>query len=139
MVELGSLGSWQTTEGSQQPLTGAVPSLPETGDFLAFTASPSGKSLAQAAATWFRESSTLPCHAAEVPADAALPRGDWLAFASAGFPALQVSDTGILRNPGHGTAEDRPDSIDEDRFTAAVKGLEGFLARLANPGPDGTP
>lgn len=139
MVELGSLGAWQTMPGSQRSLPGAVPALPETADFLAFIASPSGTPLAQAAASWFRESSTLPCHAAEVPAGTAGPRGDWLAFSSAGFPALHVSDTGILRNPRHGTAEDRPDSIDEDRFAAAVKGLEGFLARLANPGPAGTP
>jgi hypothetical protein len=139
MVELGSLGAWQTMPGSQQPLPGSVPPLPETANFLAFIASPSGTPLAQAAASWFRESSTLPCHAAEVPAGTAGPRGDWLAFSSAGFPALHISDTGMLRNPRHGTAEDRPDSIDEDRFAAAVKGLEGFLARLANPGPAGTP
>jgi hypothetical protein len=139
MIELGSLGAWHASPGTQQALAGASPPLPETASFLSFVAGPSGASLAQAAAAWFRESSTLPCHAAGVSADAQLPRGDWLAFAHAGIPALHVSDTGMLRNPRHGTANDRPDSIDEDRFAAAVQGLEGFLARLANPGPAGNP
>jgi hypothetical protein len=133
MLELGSLGCYRTEAGTQRPLGTGPAVLPDKGDFVAAIASGSGSALADEAAAWFRENSTLTCTAVRLSDAAAAPSGDWRAFAAAGFPAMLFSDTGPARSEAHGTAADLPAAVDVDRLTQAVKAIEGYLTRLANP------
>jgi hypothetical protein len=48
-----------------------------------------------------------------------------------------VTDTAVFRNPHYHQPTDTVDTLDFDRFTEAVKGLEGAISELANPGRRG--
>ena len=61
---------------------------------------------------------------------------DWAVLApfwDAEFSAVVVTDTAQFRNVRHGTAADRMDSMDFEKMTAVVKGLEPLIRILANP------
>ena len=62
-----------------------------------------------------------------------MPDGDQRPFASEGYPALLLTDTGGLRFAHMRSAGDQPNRLDYPRLARIVMGLEQTLVQLAQP------
>ncbi|HEX2751152.1 MAG TPA: M28 family peptidase, partial [Verrucomicrobiales bacterium] len=138
MLSLSSLGYYSTAKDSQKSPPGLTPPLPDTGNFLAVFGRSTGKPLVDTFQSVMSRNSTLPVAAAVLPDTLTLSLpGDDAAFTQEGFPAVLVTDTASLRNPNTHQPGDLPDTLDYERFTQAVQGIEGVLQALANPSRSG--
>ena len=135
MLSLETLGYYSTAKGSQQSPAGLETSVPDTGNFLAVVGNVSSASIVKQFENWFAKNSTLPIAGLALPAS--FPEQGWSdhwSFWQQEYPAVMVTDTAIFRNPHYHQATDTADTLDYERLTMAVKGLEGVITELANPG-----
>ena len=132
MVGLESLGYYSKTAGSQKPPSGLEGAYPDTGDFVSFVGDMRAGELVGGMMRVFADHASITAREAVLvePTDGLGASDSW-AFAQLGFPAITVTDTGTLRNPGQGTGRDKPDTLDFESAARVVAGLEIALRKLA--------
>ena len=135
MLSLESLGYYSTAKGSQKAPAGMEARIPDTGNFLAVVGNVTSAPIVGTFENWFAKNSTLPLTGMALPASV-VEQGwsDHWSFWQQGYPAVMVTDTAVLRNPHYHKAGDTADTLDYERLTQAVKGIEGVIQELANPG-----
>ncbi len=107
--------------------------LPESGDFIGLVGNQESEELVRRSARAFREKVRFPLQAA-APSPDVVPYAaysDHWSFWQCGYPALMVTDTGPLRNPHYHMASDLPTTLEYDKMTRVVFGVEGILEKLA--------
>jgi hypothetical protein len=138
MLSLETMGYYSSAKGSQKAPPGLDVSVPDAGNFLAVVGNLSSASIVNQFENWFAKNSTLPLAGMALPAGIAEQGwSDHWSFWQQGYPAVMVTDTAIFRNPHYHQPSDTPDTLDYERLTLAVKGLEGVITELANPGRTG--
>lgn len=135
MISLETMGFYSTKPGSQKAPRGLEAEVPDTGNFLAVVGNVSSMPIVDTFKTWFAKHSTLPLAGMALPATV-VEQGwsDHWSFWQQGYPAVMVTDTAVLRNPHYHGPTDTADTLDYERFTQAVRGLEGVITMLTNPG-----
>jgi len=135
MLSLETLGYYATAKGSQKAPAGLEGQIPDTGNFLAVVGNVTSTPIVETFKNWFARNSTLPLTGMALPASI-VEQGwsDHWSFWQEGYPAVMVTDTALLRNPHYHQPTDTAETLDYERFTQAVKGLEGVIQELANPG-----
>jgi Zn-dependent M28 family amino/carboxypeptidase len=131
MLSLDSIGYYSTASGSQKSPPALSRLKHETGDFLAVIGNAASGPLLDRFRNWFSKNSTLPLIAIAPPGE--LPEAGWSdhwSFWRHGYPAVMVTDTAIFRNPNYHQPGDTAETLDYDRLTLAVKGLEGVISEL---------
>jgi len=133
MISVETIGYYRDAPGSQHypPVLGWF--YPDRANFIAFISNLSSRALLRRAVTAFRGASDFPLESLAAPAF--VPGVGWsdqLSFWFAGYPAIMVTDTALYRYPWYHTAQDTPDKIDYDRFTAVTQGLCGAISALAD-------
>ena len=134
MLSLETLGYYSAAKGSQKAPAGLEAAVPDTGDFLAIVGNVTSQPVVDTFKSWFAKNSTLPIAGMALPASV-VEQGwsDHWSFWQQGYPAVMVTDTALLRNPHYHQPTDTVDTLDYDRYTQAVKGIEGVIGELANP------
>jgi Zn-dependent M28 family amino/carboxypeptidase len=133
MLSIESIGYYSEEEGTQsypQPL-GLF--YPPRADFIAFVSNLGSRRLLNRALRSFRARATIPSEGGALPE--LVPGIGWSdqwSFWQHGWPAIMITDTALYRNPNYHTASDTPDTLDYDRFTRVVIGLEDVVRDLAN-------
>ena len=126
MLNLDSIGNFNSVEGSQKWPDGLKHNYPTTGNFIAFSANESSRSwLSNLKGSFARsakemETLVLPEEMSE------LSDNDHRSFWNYQFPAILVTDTGGLRNA-------TPPNIDYDKLLSVCQGLETTIRTWANP------
>jgi Peptidase family M28 len=134
MLSLETIGYYSTAKGSQKIPPGFQGSAPDTGDFLAVVGNTTSAALVGEVRATFARNNTLPVVGIAGPATT--PEQAWSdhwSFWQQGYPAVMVTDTAIFRNPNYHLPADTADTLDYERLTLAVKGLESVIRQLANP------
>lgn len=130
MMSLESLGYYVDTPHSQHyPFPGSL-FYPSTGNFVMFVGNHQSVGSIQAAAQAFRRVATVPSYGLA----AFLKEMGWSdhrSFWEAGYPGFMVTDTAPFRNPHYHTADDTPATLDYQRLTQVVTGLEEVIRVLA--------
>jgi len=106
--------------------------LPERGDFIALVGNPQSEELVKRAARAFHQTVKFPLQAA-APCTNLVPYAsfsDHWSFWQCGYPAFMVTDTGPMRNPHYHLPSDLPETLDYERMTMVVFGVEGVLQAL---------
>jgi hypothetical protein len=135
MLCLETIGYFSDEEGSQQYPAGLAEQYPSTGNFIALVSNSSSKALLEESVAAFRSATDLPCEFGVFTPD--LPGvsfSDHWSFWQAGYPAIMITDTAPFRYPYYHTAEDTADKVDYERFFKVVRGVEGVVEGLVNPG-----
>ena len=135
MLSLETLGYYSSARGSQKAPAGLETQVPDAGNFLAVIGNVTSAPIVDIFKNWFAKNSTLPLAGMSLPASV-VEQGwsDHWSFWQQGYPAVMVTDTALLRNPNYHQATDTAGTLDYERLTQAVKGLEGVIQELANPG-----
>jgi Zn-dependent M28 family amino/carboxypeptidase len=132
MLSLESLGYYDDAPGSQKYPAPLGLFYPSAGDFIGFVGNlPSGPLVRRAIGT-FRKNATVPSQGVSAPGSiAGIGWSDHWAYWNAGYPAIMVTDTAIMRDPYYHTPDDRPERLDYGRMARVVAGLQAVLADLA--------
>lgn len=135
MLSLESIGYYSAKKGSQKTPPGLDAPVPDRGDFLAVIGNVTSQPIVDVCRNWFGSHSTLPVLGMALPATV-VEQGwsDHWSFWQQGYPAVMVTDTAVLRNPHYHQPTDTSGTLDYERLVQAVKGLEGVIQTLANPG-----
>ncbi len=132
MLALESIGYYDTRRGSQSypfPFSLVYPS---TGDFIAFIGNTTARPLVRRTVRVFRENTRFPSEGAAVPGDiAGVGWSDHWSFWQEGYVAAMVSGTATFRNPNYHQPTDTPDTLDYDRLSRVIQGLEPVVRDLA--------
>lgn len=132
MLALDSIGYYSDAPDSQSHALIMNFLLPSQGDFIAFLARHSSISLLREAVGTFRRYTQFPSIGVAGPGfHAGVNSSDHWAFAEQGYPALMITDTGSYRNPHHGKAADKPETLGYERMARMVKGLEPIIRVVA--------
>jgi Zn-dependent M28 family amino/carboxypeptidase len=133
MLSLESIGFYSTASGSQhypQPLNQLYP---DTADFIAFVSNYSSRSLNRRALASFRTHAKFPSEGASpfsiIPG---VGNSDQWSFWQEGYRGIMITDTANYRNPNYHTPTDKPDTLDYDRMSRVVQGLEEVIKDLAS-------
>lgn len=129
MIALDMLGYYSSEPGSQRyPARWMRLYYPSRGDFLAVVGDlGSGPSIARVK-RGLASTSELAIWSFRAPR--AIPGVDWSDhywFRELGYPAVLVTDTGMLRNRNYHRSGDLPDTLDYPRMAEVVQGLHGVL------------
>jgi Zn-dependent M28 family amino/carboxypeptidase len=133
MLSLESIGYYSTAPGSQKyppPLNAAYP---DRGDFIAFVSDYSSRALNKRAIASFRRHAQFPSEGGSPPG--VLPGVGWSdhwSFSKEGYRAIMLTDTATFRNPNYHTPADRVDTLDYDRMSRVVGGVEEIVKDLAS-------
>ena len=113
MLSLDSLGIYRDTPGSQSCPFPLSTRYPDRGDFVAFIGALGARGHVARCVEMFRAQKRFPCEGLALPAW--LPgfdESDDAAFRALGFPAVLVTDTGVLRYEQSGKmSESSPKAI----------------------------
>jgi hypothetical protein len=132
MISLHCLGFYSSAKGSQNSPAGLETSLPDAGNFLAVFGRANTQLILDVFKSSFSTNNTLPVAVAVIPESNTFS-GAEAPFAQQDYPSVLVTDTAALRNPNVHQPADTPDTLDYERLTQAVRGVEGVLQILANP------
>lgn len=134
MLSLECIGYYRTEPGSQKyPLPGLGSIYPDTGDFIAFAGDWTSRTLVHRAIGSFRANAQFPSEGAVLPGF--VPGVGWSdhwAFWQEGIPAIMVTGTAPFRNPNYHTVDDTPATLDYDRMSRVVEGLEQVVRNLSS-------
>ena len=132
MFSLEMLGYYSDRPNSQQypvPVNGVYP---DQGNFIGFISNLKSRELLKTSLLVFRQTATVPSEGIALPeAIGAIGRSDHASFWKYGYPALMVTDTANFRTPYYHTPQDTVETLDVDRLTRVVLGLEQVIAGLA--------
>jgi hypothetical protein len=132
MLSLETVGLYRNEPGSQRYPPGIGLLYPDRGNFIAFVANPSSRSLLRDLVRNFRSVATIPSEGAALPAS--MPGVAWSdqrSFWAAGIPAVMVTDTAPFRDQSYHQASDTPERLDYACMTRLVEGLSHAVAELA--------
>lgn len=132
MISVESIGYYKDAKGSQKYPPPMNLMYPDTGDFIAFVSNFGSRALNRRAISIFREQVQFPSEGASPPGW--IPGVGWSdhwAFWQEGYPGIMVTDTATFRNPNYHTPFDTPDTLDYDRMSRVVEGLEVIVRELA--------
>jgi hypothetical protein len=132
MLSLETLGHYTDAENSQRYPAPLGWFFPSRGDFVAFVGNSESRDLVRASIGAFRSSVSFPSEGAALPAT--VPGVSWSdhsSFWQAGYPALMVTDTALMRYPHYHTPNDTPDKLDYERLARVIDGLGGVVAALS--------
>lgn len=133
MLALEGLGSFNGAEGTQSAPFPFSLAYPDKGDFLAFITDFGGRGLMEHSVQVFRTTASFPAQGGTFPSwMPGMSATDSASFASEGYPAVLVTDTGKMRNDLYGTQSDTYDRIDYDRMARVTFGLTRVISALAN-------
>ncbi len=131
MFSLEMLGYYSDRPNSQQypvPVNGMYPN---QGNFIGFISNLKSRELLKTSLLVFRQTATVPSEGIALPeAIGAIGRSDHASFWKYGYPALMVTDTANFRTPHYHTPQDTVETLDLDRLTRVVLGLEQVIAGL---------
>lgn len=131
MFSLEMLGYYSDRPNSQQypvPVNGLYPN---QGNFIGFISNLKSRELLKTSLLVFRQTATVPSEGIALPeAIGAIGRSDHASFWKYGYPALMVTDTANFRTPYYHTPQDTVETLDLDRLTRVVLGLEQVIAGL---------
>ncbi len=134
MLSLETMGFYTDAPNSQKAPPGVPVKVPDEGNFLAVIGNVTSAPVADGIAAWFQRNSTMPCIAVNLPSTIAEQGwSDHWSFWQMGYPGVMITDTAMFRNPHYHQPTDTIDTLDFDRLTEAVKGLEGSVRELVNP------
>jgi Zn-dependent M28 family amino/carboxypeptidase len=131
MFSLETIGYYSTRQGSQRYPFPLGFFYPDRGEFLAFVANLSSRSLLHEAIAAFRAEAHFPSEGVAAPAF--VPGVDWSdqwSFWRHGIPALMLTDTAPYRYPHYHLPSDTPDKVDYERLARVVAGLERMFRAL---------
>jgi Peptidase family M28 len=131
MFSLEMLGYYSDREKSQNypvPVNGLYP---DRGNFIGFISNLKSRELLKTSLLVFRQTAKVPSEGIALPeAIRAIGRSDHASFWTYNYPALMITDTANFRTPHYHTPNDTLDTLDLDRFTRVVLGLEQVIAGL---------
>lgn len=142
MLSLEMLGYYSDEPNSQRSPIPPIPGVfspPTVGNFLGVVATRASAPFAREIVAAMREAEgELPIFLIDFIPDAGgafgdVRRSDHAPFWDIGVPALLVTDTSEFRTPHYHQPSDTWETLDEDRFTAAVRAIAGAVWRLAGP------
>ena len=136
MLTPETLGYYTNDENSQQVPPGfRREDYPTKGNFIAFVTRPEDEQLVKQFEADFRGAVEFPTVAAALPESVpGVSFSDHWSFWQAGYPGFMATDTAMLRYPHYHLASDTPDKINFPAFTQVVRGLQGAVDALVNPG-----
>lgn len=133
MLSVEMIGYFDTAPGSQRyPIAPLKLVYPDTGDFITFVGNVQSVGLVRRATRTFRESIAFPAYGAALPES--VPGAGWSdhwAYWQIGVPAIMATDTASNRNPNYHTPQDTADTLDYERMSRVVDGLEAVVRDLA--------
>jgi Zn-dependent M28 family amino/carboxypeptidase len=133
MLSLETIGFYRDEKGSQKYPFPLALFYPSRGNFLAFVGNTSNASLVRRCIKTFRSQAKFPSEGGALPGT--LPGIGWSdhwSFWQAGYPAIEITDTAIFRDPNYHQETDTPDKLDYDRMARVVDGLEKVIGDLVN-------
>ena len=126
MICLESIGYFTDEPGSQMfPLSFFRFIYPDTGSFITFVSDFQSKGFLNRAMEGFKKGTVLPVES--ISAFSIIPGidfSDHRSFWKFGYDAFMVTDTAFYRNPNYHEAGDVPGTLDYERMTEVVVGLE---------------
>lgn len=134
MISIESIGFYRSDPGSQKYPFPVGLFYPSRADFVAFVSWTKDTALVRQCIGAFRQSATIPSEGAALPSR--IPGIDWSdhwSFWQAGYPAVMVTDTTLFRSPHYHQPSDTVETLDFDRMTRVVKGLQKVVENLCNP------
>jgi hypothetical protein len=132
MLSLETLGHYTDAEDSQRYPAPLGWFFPSRGNFVAFVGNSESRDLVRASVGAFRGSVSFPSEGAALPAT--VPGVSWSdhsSFWQAGYPALMVTDTALMRYPHYHLPSDTPEKLDYERLARVIDGLGGVVAALS--------
>lgn len=134
MLSLEMLGYYDDAKGSQQYPPGLGLMYPDKGDFIGFVTRMGSSSLNASSERAFKGTVKFPTERLAAPElVTGVGFSDHWSFWQAGYDAIMVTDTAFMRNPHYHEPTDTPETIDYERLTRVVNGLEGTLKALVDP------
>jgi Zn-dependent M28 family amino/carboxypeptidase len=132
MMALEMIGYYSDARCSQfYPLPAMRWFYPRRGNFLALVGDMRSRALTKKFREVFKRHSSLPVESLNtVSAVPGVDFSDHRSFWKFGYRAFMVTDTAFYRNPNYHTPGDVPSTLDFDRMTEAVMGLDGGLRGL---------
>lgn len=134
MISIESIGFYSDKPNSQmypKPLDMAYPT---TGDFIALVSNYGSRSLNKHALSVFRATTQFPSEGASPPG--IFPGVGWSdhwSFWQEGYSAMMITDTATFRNPFYHTPQDTPATLDYNRMSRVVEGIDRIVTDLADP------
>jgi len=137
MLSIEAIGYYRTEPGTQRyPISSLAQIYPSTGDFIGFIGDLSSRSLVRRSIGAFRDAVQFPSEGASLSAGiVGVGWSDHWSFWQEGWPAIMVTGTAPFRNPNYHTEADRPETLDYDRMSRVVTGLEAVTRALAAERP----
>lgn len=133
VVELNGLGVYSDTPGSQRSLPG-MPQVRDVGDYVELTTYPEYAGVAGKLSDAMKAVCVVPVVTSLLLERAQLsPAAVHAPFVDYGYPALMLSDTHARRFAAFGTAADRVEALDFDRFARVTWALSQALLALSGP------
>ncbi len=132
MISVESIGYYSDAAGSQRYPEPMGHFYPDTGGFIAFIGNYSSRALTKRCLRTFRRTTPFPSEGGSPIGY--LPGVGWSdhwSFWQAGYPAIMVTDTAAYRNPHYHMPTDVPETLDYERTSRVVEGLERVLDDLA--------
>jgi Zn-dependent M28 family amino/carboxypeptidase len=132
MISLESIGYYSDKPGSQRYPAPLNLLYSDRGDFIAFVSNWSSRALNKRAIRVFRDSVSFPSEGGSPPGF--LPGVGWSdhwSFWQEGYRAIMITDTAAFRNPNYHTPQDKWDTLDYDRMSRVVEGVEAVVRDLA--------
>ena len=133
MISLEMLGYFSDEEGSQKYPFPFNLFYPTQGNFIGFVANTKSAKFVRYCVEQFRLVAQVPSEAAAAPERFAdISRSDHWGFWQHGYPAFMLTDTSNFRTPYVHTMQDTPDTLDFEKMTRVVSGIEAVIRKLAN-------
>jgi hypothetical protein len=132
MLSLESIGFFCDQPRCQKTPEGVAADVPDRGDFIAVVGNEANAKLVDRVLHAIIENGSIPAHGAAWRQD--LPGVAWSdqwSFWRVGYPAVMVTDTAPFRNPNYHRASDTFETLDFERMTRVVAGLQGVIRELA--------
>ena len=106
---------------------------PNRGNFIALVGNFKSRHIMSNVKKAFKENSEFPIESVIAPSRMpAINWGDHWSFWMHQYPAIMVTDTAFLRNPNYHQPTDLPETLDYEKMTAVVFGLESAIIALSN-------
>lgn len=134
MLSMDAIGIYREEPGTQRLPFPFDLLYPDRGNFLAFIGDLGTRPRVVEATRGFRRGSSFPIEAGAVPRWVeGASWSDHESFWDAGYPAIQITDTGAFRSPSsHTTREDTMEKIDFRALARITVGMYGAVRELAS-------